>query len=99
MASKNQRKGKPVSTGPFQIPRDMKLVIPLGEGHCYLLDPSNGKNLHLKLGSEKAALEFARVAALGHGPRIEKEVQALALRYPHPQWATAIAAVRVQEAQ
>jgi hypothetical protein len=97
--SKNQRKAAvPSSSAGFHIPRDMRLVIPLEQGHIYLLDPKNGQNLHLKLQSERGATEIARVAADGHADRLHAEFTTLAARYPHPGWADAIAALTPAEA-
>jgi hypothetical protein len=92
--SKNQRKASvPSSTAGFQMQRDMRLLIPLHEGHVYLLDPRNGKNLHLKLQSDRGRAEIARVAADGHADRLRAEIDTLSVKYPDPGWADARAAL------
>ncbi|MFM7087991.1 MAG: hypothetical protein ACKOW9_00440 [Candidatus Paceibacterota bacterium] len=74
---------------------DMRLIIPLQGGHIYLLDPANGHNIHLKLGSERAAAELARVSSLGYAEKLTNELNALSKKYPEDDWASAKTAVKL----
>lgn len=92
--SKNQRRSSaPSSSSGFQMQRDMRLLIPLHEGYVYLLDPKTGRNMHLKLRSERGRAEIARVAADGHADRLRAEIDTLSVKYPDPGWTDARAAL------
>ena len=96
--SKNQRKASvPGSTGGFTIPGDSRLVVPLGAGHCYLLDPANGNNLHLKVGSPESIEHISRVFATSFGPSLRKQIVFQASRFPDVPWLALLAAIEAPE--
>lgn len=87
--SKNQRSSIPSqATGPMQLIGDVRLITPLNQGkHAYVLNPVSRRNMHVATGSDAFTEVIAAVAEAGHGDRVLRQLDDLALTFPEQDWA------------
>lgn len=70
---------------------DVTRIVPLGSGtHAYVLDPRNGRTLHLEVSSARFVEVLGALVEAGHGELIRRELAALATRFPEGDWKDAI---------
>ena len=99
MAGSRNKNSRSVSApkGAFQVPGDMALLQPLNFGkHVRLMDPSNGKSLHLSTSDEAWITKMAALKEAGYANRLLGELQGFASRFPDHEWGNVIR--RLQEA-
>lgn len=67
---------------------DINRLIPLAGGEfVYLLDPKDGRTLHLGTRSEAFVAKVAELSANGLAPRLNAELKTLAAAHPGGRWA------------
>ena len=70
---------------------------PLGDNHCYLFDPRNGKNHHLKVNSDKFWEVMGEVAPKLNAAVLLDEARLAQSKDPSPQWAAVVARLEAGE--
>ncbi|MGH9022358.1 MAG: hypothetical protein ACRDV9_04545 [Acidimicrobiia bacterium] len=70
---------------------DVTRIVPLGLGtHAYVLDPRDGRTLHLEVSSERFVEVLGALVEAGHGDLVRRELAALATRFPAGDWKDAV---------
>lgn len=70
---------------------DVARILPLGSGsHAYVLDPRDGRTVHVAVSSDRFIEVLVALAQAGHKEPMRKELVSLATRYPEGDWKDAV---------
>jgi hypothetical protein len=62
---------------------DVSRIVPLGGGtHAYVLDPRDGKTVHVKVASDRFIEVLSELVEAGHGDRMRRDLAELVEKYP-----------------
>ena len=62
---------------------DVSRIVPLGGGsYAYVLDPRDGRTLHLEVASDKFVEVLNELVEAGHGDRVRRDLADLVEKYP-----------------
>ena len=66
---------------------EINRLVPLGGGsYAYVLDPKDGKTLHMSVTSDEFVAKITEMAANGLGERLTAELDQLAVAHPGNGW-------------
>ena len=84
----------------FIAAADAPRIVPLGGGtHAYILDPRDGKTRRFKVSSEEFFGMLEALDEAGHGDRMRRDLNELAVRYPAAGWTQAIARISAPQVE
>jgi hypothetical protein len=84
----------------FIAAADAPRIVPLGGGtHAYILDPRDGKTRRFKVASDEFFGMLTTLDEAGHGDRMRRDLNELAVRYPASGWSQAVARVDASAAE
>ncbi|MFC4336755.1 hypothetical protein [Salininema proteolyticum] len=79
--------GQAKGNGGLSVLGEFKYLIPLNQGkHVYLRNITDGRTLHLEVGSEKFNEALKTQIEAGHGDKIKSEIEGFVKDLPEQGW-------------